>query len=210
MVGLVRETDELQQRERIGLRRITVATRARRERDVLEHGEGGQQVRALEDVRDRRGANPAASFVVERRERTSFDLDRTRRRRDESTEHVQKCRLARSRAPTQRDPFTTSHAEVDAVERSYARRPASVFDDDAAAACNRVAHTLGEFGVVLMVGGNISGVTRTVSISIYDSVQALDYQAASHTAFFLLVVSFAILAATYALQRSVWAAWPAR
>jgi len=72
------------------------------------------------------------------------------------------------------------------------------------------AHTLGEFGVVLMVGGNISGVTRTVSISIYDSVQALDYQAASHTAFFLLVVSFAILAATYALQRSVWAAWPAR
>ena len=72
------------------------------------------------------------------------------------------------------------------------------------------AHTLGEFGVVLMVGGNISGVTRTVSISIYDSVQALDYQAASDTAFFLLVVSFAILAATYALQRSVWAAWPAR
>ena len=72
------------------------------------------------------------------------------------------------------------------------------------------AHTLGEFGVVLMVGGNISGVTRTVSISIYDSVQALDYQRASHTAFFLLVVSFAILAVTYALQRSVWAAWPAR
>ena len=37
------------------------------------------------------------------------------------------------------------------------------------------AHTLGEFGVVLMVGGNIAGVTRTVSISIYDQVQALDY-----------------------------------
>src|SRR5437763_667224 len=37
------------------------------------------------------------------------------------------------------------------------------------------AHTLGEFGVVLMVGGNLPGVTRTVSISIYDSVQALDY-----------------------------------
>ena len=48
------------------------------------------------------------------------------------------------------------------------------------------AHTLGEFGVVLMVGGNLPGVTRTVSISIYDNVQALDYQAASHTAFFLL------------------------
>jgi molybdate transport system permease protein len=41
-------------------------------------------------------------------------------------------------------------------------------------------------------------------------VQALDYHAASQTAFFLLVVSFAILAATYSLQRSVWAVWPAR
>ena len=41
------------------------------------------------------------------------------------------------------------------------------------------AHTLGEFGVVLMVGGNLPGVTRTVSISIYDSVQSLDYAAAS-------------------------------
>ena len=37
------------------------------------------------------------------------------------------------------------------------------------------AHTMGEFGVVLMVGGNIAGVTRTVSISIYDQVQALNY-----------------------------------
>ena len=43
------------------------------------------------------------------------------------------------------------------------------------------AHTLGEFGVVLMVGGNLPGVTRTVSISIYDSVQSLDYAAASRT-----------------------------
>ena len=43
------------------------------------------------------------------------------------------------------------------------------------------AHTLGEFGVVLMVGGNIAGVTRTVSISIYDRVQALDYAAAAQT-----------------------------
>src|SRR6266705_1963593 len=39
------------------------------------------------------------------------------------------------------------------------------------------AHTLGEFGVVLMVGGNIPGITRTVSISIYDQVQALNYEA---------------------------------
>ncbi|PYR44417.1 MAG: molybdate ABC transporter permease subunit [Acidobacteria bacterium] len=66
------------------------------------------------------------------------------------------------------------------------------------------AHTLGEFGVVLMVGGNLPGVTRTVSISIYDAVQSLDYALASRTSLVLLVVSFAILTAVYALQRSVW------
>ena len=66
------------------------------------------------------------------------------------------------------------------------------------------AHTLGEFGVVLMVGGNLPGVTRTVSISIYDSVQSLDYAAASRTSLLLLILSFIILASTYALQRSVW------
>lgn len=72
------------------------------------------------------------------------------------------------------------------------------------------AHTLGEFGVVLMVGGNIPGVTRTVSIAIYDSVQALDYAGASRTSAFLLVVSFLVLAVTYALQRRVWSPWTAR
>jgi molybdate transport system permease protein len=71
------------------------------------------------------------------------------------------------------------------------------------------AHTLGEFGVVLMVGGNIAGVTRTVSISIYDQVQALNYGAAAETSLFLLAVSFTVLAVTYALQRRVWAVWPA-
>jgi molybdate transport system permease protein len=70
------------------------------------------------------------------------------------------------------------------------------------------AHTLGEFGVVLMVGGNIQGVTRTVSISIYDQVQALDYHAATETSLLLLAVSFVVLAVTYALQRRVWALWP--
>jgi molybdate transport system permease protein len=70
------------------------------------------------------------------------------------------------------------------------------------------AHTLGEFGVVLMVGGNIPGVTRTVSISIYDQVQALNYAAATETSLFLLAISFAVLALTYALQRRVWAVWP--
>jgi molybdate transport system permease protein len=66
------------------------------------------------------------------------------------------------------------------------------------------AHTVGEFGVVLMVGGNIPGVTRTVSISIYDDVQALDYGAAGRTAFLLLLLSFGTLSATYALQRRAW------
>jgi molybdate transport system permease protein len=66
------------------------------------------------------------------------------------------------------------------------------------------AHTLGEFGVVLMVGGNLPGVTRTISISIYDSVQALDYAAASRTSLLLLVVSFVILVSVYARQRTIW------
>jgi len=66
------------------------------------------------------------------------------------------------------------------------------------------AHTLGEFGVVLMVGGNLPGTTRTVSISIYDAVQSLDYRSASRTSLLLLIVSFVILTSTYALQRSAW------
>ncbi len=71
------------------------------------------------------------------------------------------------------------------------------------------AHTLGEFGVVLMVGGNIAGVTRTVSISIYDQVQALNYASAWVTSLFLLGISFVVLALTYALQRRIWTVWPA-
>jgi molybdate transport system permease protein len=55
------------------------------------------------------------------------------------------------------------------------------------------AHTLGEFGVVLMVGGNIPGVTRTASIAIYDSVQALDYTTAFRTSALLVVISLATL-----------------
>jgi molybdate transport system permease protein len=62
------------------------------------------------------------------------------------------------------------------------------------------AHTLGEFGVVLMVGGNIPGVTRTVSIAIYDSVQALDFVSANQTALVLLLFSFAVLSLTYGLN----------
>ncbi len=70
------------------------------------------------------------------------------------------------------------------------------------------AHTLGEFGVVLMVGGNIEGVTRTVSIDIYDEVQALNYAGAATTALFLLAVSYLILLSVYAMNRKVWAVWP--
>ncbi len=62
------------------------------------------------------------------------------------------------------------------------------------------AHTLGEFGVVLMVGGNLPGTTRTASIAIYDEVQALNYAAAGRTALFLLVTSFLLLAVTYGLR----------
>lgn len=72
------------------------------------------------------------------------------------------------------------------------------------------AHTLGEFGVVLMVGGNIEGETRTVSIDIYDEVQALNYAGAAKTALFLLVVSYVVLLLVYAVNRKVWAIWPQR
>ena len=72
------------------------------------------------------------------------------------------------------------------------------------------AHTVGEFGVVLMVGGNVPGVTRTASISIYDAMQSLDYAAAGRTSLFLLGLSFVVLVVTYALQGSVFRAWPSR
>jgi molybdate transport system permease protein len=63
------------------------------------------------------------------------------------------------------------------------------------------AHTIGEFGVVLMVGGNIPGVTQTISIAIYDEVQALDYAIAARTSALLLVFSFLTLALVYAVNR---------
>jgi len=51
-------------------------------------------------------------------------------------------------------------------------------------------------------------VTRTVSISIYDAMQSLDYASAGKTSFLLLVLSFLVLAATYTLQRNTWTVWP--
>lgn len=70
------------------------------------------------------------------------------------------------------------------------------------------AHTLGEFGVVLMIGGNLPGRTRTVSIAIYDEVQALNYAGAGKTALFLLVVSFLVLVFTYGIRRKGAVKWP--
>jgi len=70
------------------------------------------------------------------------------------------------------------------------------------------AHTIGEFGIVLMVGGNLPGITRTVSIAIYDDVQALRYDEARATAFVLLLLSFLLLAAVYGIRRRPWAASP--
>ena len=60
------------------------------------------------------------------------------------------------------------------------------------------AHTVGEFGVVLMVGGNIPGVTRLVSVQIYDHVEALEYADAHRLAAVMLGFSFAVLLALYA------------
>lgn len=70
------------------------------------------------------------------------------------------------------------------------------------------AHTMGEFGVVLMVGGNIPGITRTVSIDIYDRVQASDYAGANATAVLLLIFSFTILAVVYGVNRKAWTIGP--
>jgi molybdate transport system permease protein len=70
------------------------------------------------------------------------------------------------------------------------------------------AHTLGEFGVVLMVGGNLPGITRTISISIYDDTQSLNLAAAHETALLLLGFSLAALSIVYALMRKPWAVAP--
>jgi molybdate transport system permease protein len=72
------------------------------------------------------------------------------------------------------------------------------------------AHTLGEFGVVLMVGGNIPGRTRTLSVAIFDQVESLEYAAAHRAAGLLLAVSFGVLAIVYALQRRPFPRWNER
>jgi molybdate transport system permease protein len=62
------------------------------------------------------------------------------------------------------------------------------------------AHTMGEFGVVLMIGGNIPGATRTVSISIYDQVEASNYPSANGMALLLLVFCFVVLTVVYGVH----------
>ncbi|MBY6189319.1 molybdate ABC transporter permease subunit [Microbulbifer agarilyticus] len=63
------------------------------------------------------------------------------------------------------------------------------------------AHTVGEFGVILMIGGNIPGVTKVVSIQIYDHVEALEYTQAHWLSAAMLIFSFSVLLALYVLQR---------
>lgn len=63
-----------------------------------------------------------------------------------------------------------------------------------------IAHTLGEFGVILMVGGNIEGETRTISISIYDRVQAFDNYSAGVMSALLLLISFIAITVIYSLN----------
>jgi molybdate transport system permease protein len=70
------------------------------------------------------------------------------------------------------------------------------------------AHTIGEFGVVLMVGGNIPGVTRTLSINIFDQVQDLNYSGANTTSLVLLLIAFILLSIVYSFNRRVWSLWP--
>lgn len=63
------------------------------------------------------------------------------------------------------------------------------------------AHTVGEFGIVLMLGGNLAGETRVASVQIYDLVEALDYAGAHRLAAVLLGFSFVVLLAVYARRR---------
>ena len=63
------------------------------------------------------------------------------------------------------------------------------------------AHTVGEFGVVLMIGGNIPGETKVVSVQIYDHVEALDYASAHSLSAIMLIFSFLILMGLFGFQK---------
>lgn len=65
------------------------------------------------------------------------------------------------------------------------------------------AHTLGEFGLVLMIGGNIQGETQVVSIALYDHVESLNYAAAHQLSLILLAISFACLVLLFKFNKSI-------
>ncbi|MEI7594986.1 MAG: molybdate ABC transporter permease subunit [Bacteroidota bacterium] len=67
--------------------------------------------------------------------------------------------------------------------------------------CLTFAHTIGEFGVILMIGGNIPGKTRVASLAVYDEVQALNFDAANKYSLFLFFFSFIILIFIYSINR---------
>jgi len=113
-------------------------------------------------------------------------------------------------------PFTAALAAVDRrlVEASWClgvSRPATFFRVTLPLASRGIlagvvltfAHAVGEFGVVLMVGGNIPGVTRTLAVAIYDDVQALDYAAAGRSSLFLVGFAFVALSLLRVFERKV-------
>ena len=114
-------------------------------------------------------------------------------------------RAGRSRRCSKRPPRSARRARARSCASSL---PLSI-EGIVAGLVLSFAHTLGEFGVVLMVGGNLPGVTRTVSISIYDHVQALEYRAANQTA---LAAAARFRSrrcrAVYGLLRKPWAVAP--
>ena len=63
------------------------------------------------------------------------------------------------------------------------------------------AHCMGEFGIVLMVGGNMPGNTRVASIALYDEVQSLNYDVANQYAFIMFVISFIALTVIYSINK---------
>nr|WP_320058838.1 molybdate ABC transporter permease subunit [uncultured Bacteroides sp.] len=65
------------------------------------------------------------------------------------------------------------------------------------------AHCVGEFGIVLMVGGNMPGTTRVASIALYDEVQALNYKAANQYALVLFLASFVVLTIIYSINKKI-------
>ena len=69
------------------------------------------------------------------------------------------------------------------------------------------AHTVGEFGVILMIGGNIPGETRVASIAIYDEVEALQYDVANQYALVLIAFAFLILTLVYSINRRMRKNW---